>query len=93
MLCRPQGFLLCLLYGFHLNFLCGHATKHGSLFLWGHSFYVNLMLHERCVVNLLQNFFCCKKTHLPNKKLDADVHWVLIFTKDLRDERKDVFKT
>lgn len=70
----PLGFLSCLVYGFHLNFLCGHATRHGNFCLWGHCFYVTLMLHERCVVNLLQNFFCYEKTSLPNMKLDADVH-------------------
>lgn len=89
MLCWPQGFLWCLVYGFHLNFLRGHAIRHGSLCLWGHGFYVTLILHERWVVNLLQNFFCCKKTSLPNMKLDADVPWFLIFTKDLGDERKN----
>lgn len=74
MLYWPQGFLWGLVYGFHLNFLCEHATRHRSLSLWGHCFYVILMLHERCGVNILQNFFCYEKTSLPNMKLDADVH-------------------
>lgn len=93
MLRWPQGFLWGLVYDFHLNFPCGHATRHGSLSLWGHCFYVILMLHARCVVNLLQNFFCYEKTSLPNMKLDVDVHWFLRFIKDLGDKRKDLFKS
>lgn len=47
------------------------------------------MLHEKCVVKLLQNFFCCEKTSL----LDEYIHLMKIYVKDLGDKRKDLFKT
>lgn len=60
----PGGFfgVQCLVYGFDLNLLCGHARRQESLSLWGCCFCSLLMLCERSGLNLLQNFFCCEKT-------------------------------
>lgn len=55
----------------------------------GHCSYVPLV-HERRGINLLQNFFCCEKTSLPNMKLDADVHWFLIFTKRFGGQKEKI---
>lgn len=58
----PRGlfWVQCLIYGFSLNMLCGHARRQESLSLC--CFCSPLMLHERSRVNLLQNFFCYEKT-------------------------------
>lgn len=70
--------LQSLVYSFHLNFLCGHAVRHGSLSLWGH-FLMSLSYCIKIWGKSSVNLLCCEKTTLPNMKLDAHVHWFLIF--------------
>lgn len=82
-----------LVYGFHLNLLCEHATRQESLPLWGHCFCGPLMLRERSGVNLLQNFFCCEKT--PVCQTWNSMQMCIGFLqsqRNLRGKRKDLSK-